>query len=178
MKAILVLFGLFMYMNSIVAQSNIQRIDNFIIKENLTANGKIAIIAVDSLEKADDRINGTFKFSINGFEQSLAFHQGVAVPSHPIDGSTFVYFKHKNADKSPGKLYFLYKKDDKISPIKINGLLLLIIPAFILLIAYAAKRFLTTFIILAIVYGYFSYSKGLSLSKILESAYEIIKNFI
>lgn len=160
------------------AQSDIQRIDNFTIKENLTSNGKVAIIAVDSADVAQDNINGTFKFTINGFEQTLAFHNGVAVPSHPIESSTFVYFKHKNQEKTTGKLYFLYKKENKISPIKINGLLLLIIPAIILLIAYAAKRLLTTFIILAIVYGYFSYSKGLSISQLLESAFQVIKNLI
>ncbi|MCA5006538.1 hypothetical protein [Sphingobacterium bovistauri] len=163
---------------SVQAKSTFQRIDNFIIKENLTSNGKVAIIVVDSADVAQDNINGTFKFTINGFEQTLAFHNGVAVPSHPIESSTFVYFKHKNQEKTTGKLYFLYKKDNKISPIKINGLLLLIIPAIILLIAYAAKRLLTTFIILALVYGYFSYSKGLSISQLLESAFQVIKNLI
>lgn len=160
------------------AQSNILRIDNFIVKENITSNGKVAIVAVDSAENADERINGTFKFSINSFEQSLEFHDGVGVPSHAIDGSTFVYFKHKNIEKSTGKLYFLYKKDNNITPVKINGLLLLIIPAVLLLIAYAFKKLLTTFIVLAIVYGYFSFSKGLSLSQILESAMEVVKNLI
>ncbi|MGN0003258.1 MAG: hypothetical protein ACI35V_07475 [Sphingobacterium composti] len=158
------------------AQATFQRIDNFVIKENLTSNGKIAIVAVDSADAALDYINGTFKFTINGFEQSLAFHDGVAVPSHAIESSTFVYFKHKNQEKTTGKLYFLYKKENKITPLKINGLLLLIIPALILLVAYAAKRLLITFIILAIVYGYFSYSKGLSVTQILESAFQVMKN--
>lgn len=151
------------------------RIDNFEIKESLTANGKIALVATDSLDKAQENINGTFKFTINGFEQSLTFHDGVAVPSHPIDGSTFVYFKHKNQDKSTGKLYFLYMKSNEITPVKINGLLLVIIPLIILFIAYAFKRFISTFIVLAVVYAYFSFSKGLSISQILDSATEIIK---
>lgn len=160
------------------AQSTSQRIDNFIIKENLTSNGKVAIIAVDSADVAQDYIHGTFKFTINGFEQSLAFNQGVAVPSHPIESSTFVFFKHKNQEKTTGKLYFLYKKDNKITPVKINGLLLLIIPAVILLLAYTAKRLFSTFIILAIIYAYFSFSKGLSVSQILESAFHVLKNLI
>ncbi|WP_160068143.1 hypothetical protein [Sphingobacterium bovisgrunnientis] len=171
---------LFLILSSatVYSQSTFQRIDNFVIKENLTANGKVAIIAVDSADSALDYINGTFKFTINGFEQSLAFHDGVAVPSHPIESSTFVYFKHKNQDKTTGKLYFLYKKDNKITPFKINGLLLLIIPAVILLIAYAAKRLLMTFVILGIIYAYFSYSKGLSISQVLESAFQVLKNLI
>lgn len=157
-----------------IASGQYQRIDNFIIKENLTSNGKIAIIAVDSAENADETINGTFKFNINGFEQSLAFHDGVAVPAHPIESSTFAYFKHKNSAKTTGRLYFLYKKDKNITPVKINGLLLLAIPALLLLIAYAFKRFLVTFVLLAIAFGYFSFSKGLSPSQIFESAYHTI----
>jgi hypothetical protein len=160
-----------------IAWGQYQRIDNFLVKENLTANGKIAIVAVDSVEHADENINGTFKFNINGFEQSLAFHDGVAVPPHPIENSTFVYFKHKNIQKTTGKLYFLYKKDNEITPIKINGLLLLLIPTVLLLIAYALKRFLVVFILLAVAYGYFSFSKGLSPMQILESSYHTILSF-
>lgn len=150
-------------------------INNFDVKESLTGNSKIAIIATDSLNNPIEKIGGTFKFTINGFEQNLIFHQGVAVTDDPIDGSTFVYFKHKNQEKSTGKLYFLYKKGKEITPIKINGLLLIIIPAIILFIAYAMKRFISTFIILALVYSYFSFSKGLSISQIIESALEVVK---
>lgn len=170
------LLYLFVFFPAIV-WGQYQRIDNFIVKENLTSNGKVAIIVVDSVENADESINGTFKFSINGFEQSLAFHDGVAVPAHPIESSTFAYFKHKNLEKTSGKLYFLYKKDNEITPVKINGLLLLLIPVVLLLIAYALKRFLVMFIILAIAYGYFSFSKGLSPVQILESAYHTIIGF-
>lgn len=177
MRTLVLFFTLLFSTVLIYAQTNPQYIDNFIVKENLTANGKIAIIAVDSNEFANEAINGTFKFSINAFEQNIAFHQGVGVPSHPIDGSTFAYFKHKNQNGNSGKLYFLYKKENNITPVKINGLLLLIIPAVLLLVAYAFKRLLTTFIVLALVYGYFSFSKGLSLSQILESAFEILKSF-
>lgn len=158
----------------ILAIGQYQRIDNFIVKENLTSNGKVAIIAVDSMEHADESIHGTFKFSINGFEQSLEFHNGVAVPAHPIESSTFVYFKHKNLENTTGRLYFLYKKDNKITPFKINGLLLLIIPGLLLMIAYIFKRFLVMFLILAAAYAYFSFSKGLSPIQILESAYYTI----
>ncbi len=174
MKRLIYIALCMLFMISASAENNKQRINNFIIKEHITSNGKVAIIAVDSLENALDHINGVFKFTINGFEQTLDFNDGVGVPSQPIEKSTFVYFKHKNQDKSTGKLYFLYKKDNDITPVKINGLLLIIIPALILLMAYAAKKLLSTFIVLAIIYGYFSFSKGLSVSQIIESALEII----
>ncbi|WP_140936768.1 hypothetical protein [Sphingobacterium lumbrici] len=153
-----------------------QRIDNFIVKENLTQNGKIAIIAVDSAEVADERIDGTFLFSMNGLQQSLQFHQGVAVPSQKIDGSTFVFFKHKNQDNSTGRLYFIYKNDNSLKPYKVNGLLLLIIPVLLLLIAYIFKRMLLTLVILGLIYGYLSFSKGLAFTQIIESTLQVVKN--
>ncbi|SMG19710.1 hypothetical protein [Sphingobacterium psychroaquaticum] len=161
-----------------LAQAKPQYITNFTVKENLTQNGKLAIIAVDSLDKPMENINGTFVFNLNGFQQELAFHDGVAVVKHPLESSTFVFFKHKNQEKSVGKLYYIYKSDTGLKPVKIYGMLLLLIPAIILLIAYSFKRFLSTFVILAILYFYFSYSKGLDLSKILESTFMTIKNLI
>ncbi len=154
-----------------------QRIDNFIVKENLTQNGKLAIIAVDSAETPQENINGTFIFNLNGFQQELSFHDGIAVVKHPLESSTFVFFKHKNQDNSVGKLYYVHKSSTGLKPIKIYGLLLLIIPVALLLIGYLFKRFLTMFVVLALVYAYFHYAKGLDLSKILESIFMALKNF-
>lgn len=155
-----------------------QMITNFIVKENLTQNGKLAIIAVDSLENPVETINGQFRFSLNGFQQELAFHDGIAVVQHPLESSTFVFFKHKNQEDKVGKLYYIHKKDDGLKPIKINGLLLLIIPAVILVFAYMFKKFLTTFVVLGVIYAYFHYAKGLGLSQIVESIFSTLKSFI
>lgn len=155
-----------------------QRIDNFIIKENLTQNRKLAIIAIDGTDQPLERINGTFVFSVNGFQQDLRFHDGVAVVQQPIESSTFVFFKHKNQEKTVSKLYYIYKKDDSLNPFKINGLLLLIIPLAVLLVAYMFRRFLVTFIILALIYAYFHFSKGLDFSNIMESMLDTLKNLI
>ena len=155
-----------------------QKIDNFIIKENLTQNGKLAIIAVDSLEQPVERINGQFQFNLNGFQQSLSFHDGIAVIQHPLESSSFVFFKHKNQDDSIFKLYYIYKKDGGLKPIKINGLLLLLIPTLILVLAYMFKKFLTTFVVLGLIYAYFHYSKGLDLSQIMESILGALKSLI
>lgn len=155
-----------------------QQINNFIIKENLTQNGKLAIIAVDSTETPLEHINGTFIFNINGFQQDLSFHDGIAVVKQTMESSNFVFFKHSNQQKSYGKLYYIYKSKTGLKPIKIYGLLLIIIPAVVLLIAYAFKRFIGTFIILALIYGYFHFSKGLDLSKIFESILLGLKDLI
>lgn len=174
MKTLLPFFIAFIGFLKAHSQEVVMRIESFEVKESLANSNKIAIIATDSLNIPNEKLNGTFKFVINGFEKSLEFHDGVAVHSDPIEGSTFVYFKHKNQDNTIGNLYFLFKKATKINPIKINGLFLILIPIAILLIAYVFKRFISTFIILFILYFYFSYSKGLKLSYLLESITSLI----
>ncbi len=154
------------------------QIQDFSVKENLSQNGKLAIIALDSLEKTDNGIRGTFLFTINGFQQDLQFTDGVAVTSQAIKSSTFVFFKHENAKNDIGKLYFLRVTDKGITPYKIKGILLLILPLAILFIAYVFKRFLVTLVILAIAYFYLNYSKGLDIKQLLESIIMGIKDFI
>ena len=173
----LIAYLTFLLLTTMASQAAPQYISNFIVKENLTQNGKLAIIAVDSLDNPMERINGTYLFSINGFEQQLAFHDGIAVVKHPLESSTFVFFKHKNQENSVGKLYYIYKSNESLKPIKIYGMLLLIIPALLLLIGYTFKRLLSTIVVLAIIYAYFNYSKGLDLSKVFESAFMALKNF-
>ena len=153
-------------------------ISDFMVKENLSQNGKLAIIATDSLEKTNNNIQGNYRFTINGFEQDLKFSDGVAVTSNPIASSTFVYFKHKSGQKDIGKLFFLRVTEKGITPYKISGMLLLIIPLLILYIAYKFKRFLITLLILAIIYFYLNYSKGLDVRELIESSILGIKNLI
>ncbi|MFZ4262362.1 hypothetical protein ACFRAE_09975 [Sphingobacterium sp. HJSM2_6] len=154
------------------------QIRDFSVKENLSQNGKLAIIALDSLEKTDNSINGSFAFTINGFQQDLKFTDGVAVTSQSIKSSTFVFFKHENVAKDFGKLYFLRVTEQGITPYKIKGLFLIILPLAILFIAYIFKRFLVTLVILAIGYFYLNYSKGLDLKQVLESIIMGIKDLI
>lgn len=153
-------------------------INDFIVKENLSQNGKLAIIAVDSTEKADDHIHGTFLFTVNGFQQSFRFTDGVAVMADPIESSTFAFLKHKNQDKEIGKFYFIRKSDKGLSPYKISGLALILIPALIMLIAYAFKRLLVVFVVLAIAFAYLHFSKGLDIGQVLESFFFSLKNLI
>lgn len=168
----------FVFLSVASAQAQPQRIDNFIVKENLTQNSKLAIIALDSAEQPLERIDGTFVFNLNGFQQDLRFHDGVAVVQQPVESSTFVFFKHKNQEKTVSKLYYIHKKNSELKPFKINGLLLLFIPLAILLIAYLFRRFLVTFVVLALVYAYFHFSKGLDFSNIMESILDALKSLI
>jgi len=155
-----------------------QRIDNFIVRENPAMNGTLAIIAVDSADRPLEHIDGTFGFSLNGFQQELVFHDGVAIVQHPLESSTFVFFKHQNHEKSIGRFYYVHKSDGGLYPIKVLGWLLLIVPVALLLLAYALKRFILVFIVLAAAFAYFHYTKGLEVSLLLESIFFSIRDFI
>jgi hypothetical protein len=159
-----------------VAQS--ATIKDFTVKENLSQNGKLAIIAIDTAEKTDNTVNGNYSFTINGFQQDLRFSDGVAVTSNPIESSTFVFFSHKNQQTSKGRLFYIYKSDSGLSPFAISGLMFLIIPAIVLGIAYMFKKVIMTAIALAIVFFLFNHSQGLDLSKIFESIFSSLKNLI
>lgn len=163
---------------SLLAISQHIRISDFIVKENLSQNGKLAIIAVDTTEKADDHVNGTFSFTVNGFSHPLRFSDGVSVLDEPIESSTFVFFKHKNQEHEVGKFYFIRKTDKGLTPYKISGLMLLLIPALILLIAYAFKRLIVVFIALAAFFTYLHFSKGLDVGQVLESVFYGLKNLL
>lgn len=153
-------------------------INDFMVKENLSQNGKLAIIATDSLEKTNNQVNGDYKFTINGFQQDLRFTDGVAVTSNPIESSTFVFFKHKSGSKEIGKLFFLRVTEKGISPYKISGFLLIVVPLLVLFIAYKLKRFLITLLIIALVYFYLNYSKGLDVKQLIESTILGLKDLI
>ncbi|MEC3878647.1 hypothetical protein [Parapedobacter sp. 10938] len=153
-------------------------IDHFIVKENLIKNGKLAIIATDAEERPNEAVSGTFQFVINGFKQALQFHEGVAITSHPIETSAFVFIKHRNQQGSHGRLYFVWKRDQGLQPIAINWYFLILVPAIILLIAYLFKRIMVLAIIVLVALFVYNYSKGLDLENIFETIAHGIKSFI
>jgi len=155
-----------------------QRIDNFIVRENPAQNGELAVIVVDSADRPLEHIDGTFRFSLNGFQQDLVFRNGTAAVQHPLESSTFVFFKHQNREKSIGWFYYVHKSANSLFPIKVHGWLLLIVPAVLLLLAYAFKRFILAFIVLAVVFVYFHQTKGLAVPHLLESVFLSIRDLV
>lgn len=161
---------------SITFASKKYALNNFIVKENLIKNGKLAIIACDSAEKPTDNINGTFSFIINGFKQSLSFREGVAISPLEIERSSFVFLKHQNGDGIHSKLYYVYKNDDGLKPFKINWITLLLVPVLIILIASIYKRLIFFAIVALAALVYFNYNKGLSFDGIFETVSHGLQN--
>ncbi|MXV51428.1 hypothetical protein GS399_10640 [Pedobacter sp. HMF7647] len=151
-------------------------INNFIVKENLLKNSKLAIIAADEEDKPIESVNGTFIFSVNGFEQELKFHDGVAVAPQQVTKSTFVYVKHVNDNGTHAKLYYVIKKEGDLNPIKISWFILIAIPVILILIGFMFRRFITIAIVLIVVLVIFNQSKGLHFSTFLETVYDGLKS--
>ena len=153
-------------------------INNFIVKESLLKNSKIAIIAADSLDKPLENINGTYTFSVSGFTQQLAFNSGVAILPLPIDKSTFVYIKHENDAGTHSKLLYVYKKDSDLNPITISRIFFVIIPLIIIILAFAFKKFIYMAVVLFLIFVFFSYSNGLNISTYFETIFDYLKNLV
>jgi hypothetical protein len=151
-------------------------INNFVVKENLLKNEKIAIISTDQNDQPIDTVNGTFQFSVNGFRQELEFNDGVAIPDQKIERSTFLYIRHQNDNGTVGKLYYVYKKENDLNPIKISWIFLVAIPLIIVLIAFLFRKFIIWACVLLIIFLYFNSSKGLNFSTFFDTIFDGLKS--
>ncbi|SDZ98460.1 hypothetical protein [Pedobacter hartonius] len=150
-------------------------INNFIVKESLLKNSKLAIIAADSLEQPIESINGLYTFTVSGFTQQLKFNDGVAVLPMQLDKSSFVYIKHQNDGGTHSKLLYIYKKDGSLNPFTINSLWLVLFPLLLIFIAFAFRKLIIFVLIILLVYIYFNHSNGLHLSTFFESIFDTLK---
>lgn len=176
MKRTLIL--LFLCLTSFCGFAQISAINNFVVKENLLKNNKLAIIAADSLNNPNENINGIYTFSVSGFTQSLKFNDGIAVLPLPIERSTFVYLKHQNDSGTHSKLVYVYKKDNDLSPYTINSLWLFLVPIILVIIAFAFRKLIIFVVIIFLVFVYFNHSSGLNLATFFESIFDGLKNLV
>lgn len=175
MKNILLLFFLFVVGNCFAQTANI---NNFLVKESLLKNSKLAIIAADSLETPLEKINGTYTFGVSGFTQELTFNDGVAILPLAIDKSTFVYIKHQNDSGTHSKLLYVYKKEGNLNPFTISRMFLIIIPLVIIVLTFAFKKFIYVGVIIFIIFMIFSYSNGLNMATFFETTFDYLRNLV
>lgn len=150
-------------------------INNFIVKESLLKNSKLAIIAADSLDQPMESISGVYTFTVSGFTQSLKFNEGVAILPMQLDKSAFVYVKHQNDKGTHSKLLYVYKKDGSLNPFTINSLWLVIFPLLLIFIAFAFRKLIIFVVIILLVFIYFNHSNGLNLSTFFETIFDSLK---
>jgi hypothetical protein len=173
MKKILLILCLFAI--TIPAFADTVSIDHFTIVENPLATGEVAVQAVDTAQKIRENVNGTFTFTMNGFNETLQFDKGTAFYRKKIDKSTFLYAKHQNDNGTHSILYYVYKNGDKLKPWHISWILLLAIPCLLILLAYMFKRFIIIAVILFVIFFYFNHSNGLGIGRFFESIVDGLK---
>lgn len=177
MKKALFLF-LLPFVLPLIGFAQSDSLSNFIVKENLLKNDKLAIIATDSLESPIETINGTYSFSINGFKQELLFHDGVAVAPMQIAKSAFVFLKFHGPTKNKAKLYYVIKRESGLNPIKINWMMLVIIPVIIIAFASMFRKFIIAAVIVIIGLMIFNSQKGLDIHTFTDTIWEGLKGII
>lgn len=173
MKRISLLFFLFLAYTTAFAQN--ADINNFIVKESLLKNSKLAIIAADSLDHPIEKINGVYTFTVSGFTQSITFNDGVAVLPLQLERSAFVYLKHQNDKGTHSKLLYVYKKDGTLNPYTINSMWLILFPVILVFLAFAFRKFIIIAVILMLIFFYFNHSNGLNVSTFFETVFDGLK---
>ena len=161
---------------SVYSYAQTADINNFIVKESLLKNSKLAIIAADSLDNPIEKVNGIYTFSVSGFTQEVRFRDGVAVLPLPLESSAFVYIKHQNDSGTHSKLFYIYKKDGSLTPYAFNSLWLVLFPLLLFVIAFLFRKFLIIAVILFLIFIYFNHSNGLSLGTFFETIFDSLKS--
>jgi len=161
--------------SSAAAFSQRSDINNFLVKESLLKNSKLAIIAADSLEQPLEKINGEYTFSVSGFTQPLKFNDGVAILPMQLERSSFVYIKHLNDQGTHSKLVYVHKKEGDLTPYAISTGWMVLFPLIVLIIAFTFRKLLIVAIIVLLVFIYFNHSSGLSLSTFFETIFDSLK---
>jgi hypothetical protein len=150
-------------------------INHFIIKENPFAKDEIAVIATDTANNIQENINGIFTFTLNGFTEQLTFDKGTAFYRHKLEKSSFLYIRHQNDDGTHSMLYYVYRHDSRLTPVKISWILLICIPLGLVLLGYLFKRFIIIAFIIFCIFLYFNHSNGLNISTFFQSVIDGLK---
>ena len=174
MKKFLLIISLFTLSANISFADTIT-INHFVVKENPFAKNEIAIVATDTANNVLENVNGIFAFTIDGFQESLRFKRGTAFYQHKLDKSSFLYVKHVNEAGTHSILYYVYKTDDKLTPIHISWIVLLAIPVLLVLLSYLFKKFVVIAIVIFIIFLYFNHHAGLSIPTFFESIIDGLK---
>ena len=150
-------------------------IKQFVVKENPFAKDEIAIVAVDNAKNIQEKVNGIFTFTINGFVEELTFDKGTAFYRHKLEKSSFIYARHQNEDGTKSMLYYVYRHDSKLTPVKISWVLLVAIPLGLIFIGYLFKRFIIIALVIFCIFLYFNYHNGLSIPTFFQSVIDGLK---
>lgn len=151
-------------------------IKNFALKDNPAGNNEVIVAAVDTNGVVQEKVNGDFIFTINSFQETLKFDNGLAYYHHKLTKSSFIYLKHENESGSHSTLFYVYKSDSKLIPIHISWIILFAIPVILIVLGYMFKRFIIVAVLLFLAFVYFNHSGGLGISTFFETVVDGLKH--
>lgn len=163
--------------SAITAHADPILIKNFTVKQNPFSKDELAVMATDTAGVVQENVNGTFKFSINGFDEDLDFEHGTALYRRKLNKSSFIYIKHTNDVGSKSTLYYVYRSNTTLMPIRISWVVLIAIPCILALLGYLFRKLIILAIILFCLFLYFNHSGGLSIPTFFETIFDGIKHF-
>ncbi len=164
-----------MFLASSAFADNVQ-IKNFAVKENPFGKDELAIVATDTAGVIQEDVNGTFKFSINGFDEDLAFDNGTAFYHRKLNKSSFLYVKHSDEAGSTSTLYYIFKQDNKLTPIRISWIVLIAIPCILILLGYMFRKLIILAVVLFCLFIYFNHHSGLDIGTFFETVFDGVKH--
>ena len=164
-----------MLASGLFSRADIIAINHFVIKDNPFGQNQLAVVATDTLNATQENVNGLFTFTVNGFEEQLIFNKGVAFYKPKLEKSIFLYLRHTNDKGTHAMLYYVFKHDDKLSPLHISWGWLMAIPLALVLLGYLFKRFIIIAAIIFIIFLYFNHHNGLSAPTFFESIIDGLK---
>jgi hypothetical protein len=162
--------------STLVVHADTVTINHFVVKENPFAQNELAIVATDTANRVLENVKGHFAFSVNGFDENLKFDKGTAFYRHKLARSTFLYIKHENENGTHAILYYIYKSSDKLVPIHISWLVLLIIPVTLIVLGYLFKKFIIIAAIIFVIFIFFNYHNHLGFGTFFESIIDGMKS--
>ncbi|TSD66021.1 hypothetical protein FFF34_001070 [Inquilinus sp. KBS0705] len=165
----------FIFIANCIAFADTIAINHFVVKENPFAKDEIAIVATDTANNIQENVNGIFTFTMNGFSEELTFDKGTAFYRHKIEKSAFLYARHQNDDGTHSMLYYIYRHDSRLTPVKISWILLISIPLGLVLLGYLFKRFIIIAAIIFCIFLFFNYHNGLSIPTFFQSVIDGLK---
>lgn len=168
---ILVLFG--GIINGQQRRESMLSSNSFIIRPNVV-HDKIEVMICDSSGN-QQFLNGNYQFSLNGFSQELQIKNGVGVFPQRISQSTFIYARNENSNQS--KLYYLFKMADSIKLVKVNSWVLIAIPVILIALASLFRGFIMFSAVFIVCWLLFNTTNGLSLSTLLSTCLDGLRNF-
>ncbi|MEO6524407.1 MAG: hypothetical protein ABIN91_22175 [Mucilaginibacter sp.] len=173
-RIIKVLFPLLLCISCAFADK--MTINNFVLKDNPFGTNEVAIVVVDTAGVTQEKINGDFLFTINGFQETLKFENGTAFYHHKLTKSSFIFVKHENEQGSHSTLFYVYKSDSKLTPIHVSWVVLVAIPVILILLGYMFKRFIIIAAVIFCVFIYFNHSSGLGIPTFFETVIDGLKH--